>query len=103
MRGIERNLSLVKPIMTVSQKFENMATIIWTKLQNEVARIKPTRVNIDISSAETVLEKLKIVYPEIDITHLIHALNSGLGFGAVLILTTILYETIDHFQQNLNH
>lgn len=82
VRGIERNLSLVKPIMTVSQKFENMATIIWTKLQNEVARIKPTRVDIDISSAETVLEKLKIVYPEIDITHLIHALNSGLGFGA---------------------
>lgn len=82
VRGIERNLSLIKPIMSVSQKFENMATIIWTKLQNEVARIKPTRVNIDVSSAETVLEKLKVVYPEIDITHLIHALNSGLGLGA---------------------
>ena len=33
--------------MTVSQKFENMATIIWTKLQNEVARIKPTRAKTD--------------------------------------------------------
>jgi hypothetical protein len=82
IRGLERNLTYVNPVMSVVRKFEDMATIIWTKLQNEVARIKPTRVNIDISSAEAVVAKLKVVYPEIDITHLIHALNSGLGLMA---------------------
>ena len=82
MRGIEKDLNYTTSVMSIVRKFEDMATVIWHKLQNEVARIKPTRVDIDIDSAERVLEKLKVVFPDIDITHLLQALNMGLGLGS---------------------
>lgn len=79
IRGIERDLTATLSVMHVIRKFEDMATIMWQKLQNEVSRIKPTRVDIDIKSAAATAEMLKSVYPDINVTHIMHALNTGLG------------------------
>ncbi len=81
IRGVERELDHTISVIRTIKKFEDMATIAWQKLQNEVARIKPTRVDIDIDSAERTVEKLKVVMPEIKISDVMHALNMGLGLS----------------------
>lgn len=93
IRGIHKDITTASPIYGI-RKFEDFATILWVKFQNEIARMKPTRTDIDIKALAETTELLKAVMPDIQITDLMNSLNLGIG------LTTT--STIDNKQSNPN-
>lgn len=93
LRGLSKNLETASPIYSI-RKIENIANVLWVKLQNEIARMKPTRTDIDIRALAETTELLKIAMPNIQSTDVLHALNLGLG------LTT--HATLDNRQTNTN-
>ena len=93
IRGINKDLTSASPIYNI-KKFEDIATILWVKYQNEIARMKPTRTDIDIKSLAETAEILKVVMPDIQVTDLMNALNIGTGFVGT--------QTLDGKQSNPN-
>lgn len=93
IRGINKDLTSASPIYNI-KKFEDIATILWVKYQNEIARMKPTRTDIDIKSLAETAELLKVVMPDIQVTDLMNALNIGTGFVGT--------QTLDGKQSNPN-
>jgi len=93
IRGINKDLTSASPIYNI-KKFEDIATILWVKYQNEIARMKPTRTDIDIKSLAETAELLKVVMPDIQVTDLMNALNIGTGFVGT--------QTLDGKQSNSN-
>ena len=93
IRGINKDLTSASPIYII-KKFEDIATILWVKYQNEIARMKPTRTDIDIKSLAETAELLKVVMPDIQVTDLMNALNIGTGFVGM--------QTLDGKQSNPN-
>ena len=93
IRGINKDLTSASPIYNI-KKFEDIATVLWVKYQNEIARMKPTRTDIDIKSLAETAELLKVVMPDIQVTDLMNALNIGTGFVGT--------QTLDGKQSNPN-
>lgn len=106
IRGINKDLTSASPIYNI-KKFEDIATILWVKYQNEIARMKPTRTDIDIKSLAETAELLKVVMPDIQVTDLMNALNIGTGFVGTQTLdgkqgNTNTYRTVTYPVQMLN-
>ena len=106
IRGINKDLTSASPIYNI-KKFEDIATILWVKYQNEIARMKPTRTDIDIKSLAETAELLKTVMPDIQVTDLMNALNIGTGFVGTQTLdgkqsNTNTYRTVTYPVQILN-
>ena len=93
IRGVNKDLTASSPIYGI-RKFEDIATILWVKYQNEIARMKPTRTDIDIKALAETAELLKAVMPDIQVTDLMNALNLGVGLTST--------STVDNRQSNPN-
>ena len=78
IRGIHSDLSK-NSVISLIKRLEDTATVLWGKFQNEIARIKPTRTDIDLKALAETAELLKVAMPDIQVTDLMHALNLGLG------------------------
>lgn len=93
IRGLNSDLSASSPIQPL-KKIEDIATILWGKFQNEIARMKPTRTDIDLKAMAETTAILKVVMPDIEVTDVMNALNLGLGLTGS--------STIDGKQSNSN-
>ena len=107
IRGVFPDLKAASPIHPL-RRIEDVATLLWGKLQNEIARMKPTRTEIDLKAMAETTEILKVVMPDIQVTDVMNALNVGLGLTGTATLdgnkasNRNPYQTVTYPVQILN-